>query len=347
MEFISETQVTPEEEQEAINLKLPPKFMSYRQLPDCTCETCKKDDEILSELFQKSSPKKQQQQTTSIFGNSNTIFGTPCKPHSFGSGDTSSKFVFGQPFKNTIFGSPAVTTASPTTTTLNTLSKSESLKDMLMKPSVLGNIAANNKSTEKTSESTPPAISKSGSLFSVSEQTKIPSPAMKSFSFTFKTDVPTPPTTNLFPQASSVFGNTTTSDGNIFSNTTSNNLFGGSSNNKTNDSIFGATGNIFGSSTPGNLFATPTTTPAPVGSIFGASSAKNLFFTSSTTTTPTAFISAPVTQETEKTEPKKEEEIVLKCDSNLSFASLAAAAPATQTFGTTTSGGNKSECNIE
>ncbi|KAF5296161.1 hypothetical protein FQA39_LY12615 [Lamprigera yunnana] len=46
VEFISETQVTPEEEAEAIRLQLPPKFMAYRQLPDCTCELCKKEDPI-------------------------------------------------------------------------------------------------------------------------------------------------------------------------------------------------------------------------------------------------------------------------------------------------------------
>lgn len=49
--FISETVVTPEEEEEALRLGLPKKFLSYRQLPDCSCEQCRKDDIYLKELL--------------------------------------------------------------------------------------------------------------------------------------------------------------------------------------------------------------------------------------------------------------------------------------------------------
>lgn len=49
VEFVNETVVTKEEEEEAKRLLLPPKFFAYRQLPDCKCDQCKKDDEYFNE----------------------------------------------------------------------------------------------------------------------------------------------------------------------------------------------------------------------------------------------------------------------------------------------------------
>lgn len=65
VEFVSETIVSPEEQQEAIRLKLPPKFMAYRQLPDCTCVTCQNEDKILG-LKQDAKPASTSISTSSI-----------------------------------------------------------------------------------------------------------------------------------------------------------------------------------------------------------------------------------------------------------------------------------------
>ncbi|KAK4873399.1 hypothetical protein RN001_015428 [Aquatica leii] len=135
VEFMSETQVTPEEEQEAIRLKLPPKFMSYRQLPDCSCDICKEDDVILKELLKKSNSNDV------ATSNDKFIFGKPSTPITAAPTTPNSKFILAKPklflspespktetnaFKTFSFSlkteTETTTTPAVTTTTSSTLS---------------------------------------------------------------------------------------------------------------------------------------------------------------------------------------------------------------------------------
>lgn len=114
VEFVSETQVSPEEQAEAKRLLLPPKFMAYRQLDDCKCEQCLKDDAVEKGAI---TPQK------NLFGggvsaSQKTLFGIPKSTFSFGS-----------------FASPATQPASAP-------AKQDSVKDLLLKPSILGTTAA-------------------------------------------------------------------------------------------------------------------------------------------------------------------------------------------------------------
>lgn len=106
--------MSPEEQAEAKRLLLPPKFMAYRQLDDCKCEQCLKDDAVEKGAI---TPQK------NLFGggvsaSQKTLFGTPKSTFSFGS-----------------FASPATQPASAP-------AKQDSVKDLLLKPSILGTTAA-------------------------------------------------------------------------------------------------------------------------------------------------------------------------------------------------------------
>lgn len=281
--FVSETKVTADEEKEAIKLGLPPKFMSYRQLPDCQCAQCKKDDEYLKELFD-GKPKVQ-----TLF--KNTTFGTPLSaPLSTSSSGSS---AFGTPKEN-VFSFKSVAD-----------SETSALKNLLAKPSVLGvkspSFSTSNLDSTTASNTLFTTASKSGgSLFNT------PTDLSKSQSGTFFFNSGNTPSsasgnlkTNIFGNASntttSVFGgtpNVTSTDATNTSTPVSTtpgifgtppNLFGGT-NTKTTGSIFGGAASdtaapktsIFGGSaqfkTTGNLFATPSTPSEPgKGSIFGSS----------------------------------------------------------------------------
>ncbi|XP_031356003.1 E3 SUMO-protein ligase RanBP2-like isoform X2 [Photinus pyralis] len=108
VEFISETQVSAEEEQEAIRLKLPPKFMAYRQRPDCTCETCKSEDAIAAPPH--TSPIKQTDAfksfSFSLKTDTPTIFSQTPSKSAFSNSPTSGGNIFGTPVKpaQNIFG---------------------------------------------------------------------------------------------------------------------------------------------------------------------------------------------------------------------------------------------------
>ncbi|KAJ8924619.1 hypothetical protein NQ315_000769 [Exocentrus adspersus] len=224
VEIVFETKVTPEEEREAIRLGLPPKFFAYRQLPDCTCDQCKKDDEYLSELFGgKRSPVKYlaSEATPNQKQSSGTAFGTPLSPSSDGS----------------VFVTPKEQQTSFTFTPQKT--KQESLRDLLLKPS-------------KLEESVTPTIKEATTATSTTSKDE--ASATNSFSFTVaKTTAGAVPTTASF----SIF--TTTTSGLFGNSTTSTNLFSSSSSTGSTGSIFGnsgsTTGSIFGStaSTFGNI----------------------------------------------------------------------------------------------
>lgn len=86
VEIVSETTVTKEEEEEARRLGLPPKFFAYRQLPDCTCTQCQKEDEMFKAPTEQSKlttfsftlPKSDSSTTNNLFSlKSNTILGSP------------------------------------------------------------------------------------------------------------------------------------------------------------------------------------------------------------------------------------------------------------------------------
>ncbi|KAK5640487.1 hypothetical protein RI129_011298 [Pyrocoelia pectoralis] len=100
--FVSETQVSAEEEAEAIRLKLPPKFMAYRQLPDCTCPTCKRDDVILSQLFQPTTTSHTSPVTQTDAFKSFSFTLKPDQTPNIFSQQTPSKSVF----SNATFGTP-------------------------------------------------------------------------------------------------------------------------------------------------------------------------------------------------------------------------------------------------
>lgn len=353
--------MTPEEEQEAIKLKLPPKFMAYRQLPDCTCADCKKDDVILSELFKNNEhkPTFSNYRTTSL-----NVSGTPTS-NLFSSPNTSSKYLFGSPALNTMVSN------SP-------LTKSETLKDILVKPSLLTNVVSSQKDSGVTTSS----------LFSTgAAQISDTKSALESFTFTLKSDAQKEgaAVVSSKPQIfggnsniTSIFAGSTTPSGSLFDNTSGNKssgtLFG-------SQSIFGGntstslSGNIFSNASANpiqtNLFASPVVTTSTNTAMFDSTTvAKNIFGASPLlsatqnenkilfgTTAPTfaslagdsssfASLAAKTdsatvktdASKTEETENKESDEIVLKADPNLTFASIASDSSKKTIFGTPSSG---------
>ncbi|KAJ8957127.1 hypothetical protein NQ318_007343 [Aromia moschata] len=234
VQIVSETQVTSEEEQEALRLGLPPKFLSYRQLPDCTCEQCKKDDEYLKELFAES--KNPPALNLTVAGtqksSSSSIFTTPASNVITPStGDS----LFVTPKEQTSFSfSPATQTT-----------KTDSLRDLLLKPSKF-----DASSTLQSQVSTTPSPN----------HKRLPLPQSTKLRRTTASSATTP-TGNIF----------TGSTGGLFSNSNPGNIFGGAPG--SSPSLFGSKGSsggsIFGNaaSTTTPLFGGTTTTSTP---IFGA-----------------------------------------------------------------------------
>ncbi|XP_048524432.1 E3 SUMO-protein ligase RanBP2 isoform X2 [Dendroctonus ponderosae] len=379
VEFVSETQVTAEEIQEAARLGLPPKFMAYRQRADCTCEQCKKDDEYLKVLFvDKPSPKS----VGSVFTSANTsLFSTPLgnmgTPSSAGSvfaSPSSTSFTFGTPTGNTPLSS-----------------KSESIRDLLQKPSIFSSPSLG--AVTSDAKITSPALVMAANT--ASSGNKLPeTPAIAPFSvqssiiktpsFTFDSLKPQATTGGGFPiqKAPSIFGGsgltgfggspTAAITANIFAPTTkatpsaidsnaqaplanSTNLFPTKPTSTFSSTLFqNSSPNIFanpiGKSSNTNIFASPTAPAATTNNIFGNVAASQVSSATSLFGSPAQgnIFSRPPSSGNifgqtifgNKTEPKVTEanmsfgltstthfketdEPVLKCDGNLSFATLA------------------------
>lgn len=396
-----ETKVTPEEEIEALNLGLPPKFFAYRQLPDCSCDQCKKDDDYLKELFLPSIPVSK----TSVSNNS--IFGTPTSTITPSTGDS----IFKTPREMAAFSFSS-----------DTREKNDSLREILLKPSKLNpspnkDTAVINKPLEmkKAAENVKPFTfsfghsdtsknifsQTSGNIFTGGGLFSIPTTNANLFSSSQSSSG-----TSLFNKnenGSGIFGSTesnplleesnsfsgfgsATSSNSIFNTNTS--IFGKNSSNvfqypnkTTASSLFGTQGSISVTSTSlfgttksatvitnsplyGNVSTTSIFTPNMIGraenslsisgSIFGQSSTNSIFsktnesdsvsqigciFESDVGSDSSIFknksehtqanISSENFKKTNKdglktTNLKDDDELVLKCTSDLSFAALAA-----------------------
>ncbi|KAJ8969538.1 hypothetical protein NQ317_008618 [Molorchus minor] len=271
--IVSETKVTPEEEKEAIKLGLPPKFLSYKQLPDCTCKQCKKDDEYLKELYTDKKIVSVDTSTPRPKSSTNSVFATPTSgvttPSSGGS-------LFETPKEQTSFSfSPSQPGGK----------SSSSLRELLLKPPKLD---AASPSSEDTNMSSKTAISLATIVGKTQENSAIKNFSFSSPNFSFgnttssSTATPTSNifnsnTANIFSGSGNLLSATSTSSSSIFSTNTTSiaNIFGNSA--STAGSIFSSTTPAFGSmtSTSGNIFeSTPTgtssATPIGTGSIFGA-----------------------------------------------------------------------------
>lgn len=313
--------------------------MSYRQLPDCTCDQCKREDELLKDLFNKKSDVKQPNTQTppqkpSLFSNSSSIFGTPSStsPDTFGTPNTS---VFGSSaFGSTIFGSSNFGSAVKSEPTKQTAQFSfaansdSSLKDLLSKPSVLNT----SKSIFGTNT---PKTDDAASLFGIKTTTNLfgtsttTSDSIKSFSFKLGQEEPKPEAkqteSNLFKSSSSSSFNTS-----IFNSPSSNqstNIFGSGSSPKTTVLITTTTPNpnIFvTSNTPSTIFGSKDSssfTSKDSSSLFGSkdtSSSTNLFSKGATFVFGTQSKSNDSNSDTQS-EPAK--------ISTTSFESLAAGLP--------------------
>lgn len=365
VEIVFETKVTPEEEKEAIALGLPPKFFSYRQLPDCTCEQCKKDDEYLKDLF-----KDDRKDTAS----GKFVFGTPTSTlPKFGKSLSTGLSVSPQtPIKSgvpavalptnsassSVFETPVTAAFNFATNSQETIGtpissfkftplkekKSETLKDILMQPSKL--LVSTTESKDKNKQDTK----------EVGKSTEI----LKPFTFTttqsdVKTNIFSQQSTNLFGgnNAGNLFGgesifsstlknsfkgdnNTptigiSTSNTSIFntsSNTFDKNIFGGSTNMST-------TGNVFGTNSfslpKSNLQVDENTDAKATNStpVFKFNPADNIFGSKSSETSAAkmSFEALSLTDKVAQpstTNLEEDDEVILKCKSDISFAALAA-----------------------
>lgn len=220
VEIVYETKVSAEEEQEAKKLGLPPKFFAYRQLPDCNCEQCKKDDEYFKDLLKDA-------ETTTVTTNS-TIFGTPVSIFTTSHGSS----LFSTP--NSMFNTPPSTVSPFSTSTTSVFgggdqkvtptdhNKSETLKELLIKPSIFDSAG------KQKGEGEPKVSEKNKSLFGGENfiPNKTEESVFKSFSFlsgntTPKTTVAETTKPNVFGGYS--FGSSTTS---VFSTPTGTASFG-------------------------------------------------------------------------------------------------------------------------
>lgn len=299
-----ETVVTSEEEKEAVRLGLPPKFFAYKQLPDCKCDQCKKDDVYLKELFESSvqKPKSVNIPQTTIATSTPSIFTT---------------------YKTSATASPFTSS----TTTSNT-SQSSTIQQLLVKPSIFGNLSLseNKNQTPVTSET---------------------SNAFNTFTFTLNPAQTTTTTTTtdsnkpVFGGGPFAFGSKTTS---IFGTpaVTTSNVFGLASNTAaattTTTSLFGSNSGLFSTSNT-SLFGSGLFKTGE--SIFGTPASDN----KPTFGTPSVFgakLGSAADSNISSAEPFKSQntsigssgkDIVLPSDPNLSFASLAACSPNKPVFG--------------
>ncbi|XP_018328177.1 E3 SUMO-protein ligase RanBP2 [Agrilus planipennis] len=321
VEFVSETIVTPEEEKEALRLGLPPKFMSYRQLPDCTCDICKREDELLGSPFQTDLVKS----TTSaaeIKSKTKEILTAP-------------KFVFGTPTAATTTVSTTFSFGAASNTTSNLTKSSEPLKTILSKPSVLENVA--NKKEE--------------ALFEFSSAAKKETSPLSTFTFSLK------PSTNFGSKQSDLKTEDANGSSFFFDTTPTNsfstgNLFSLPSTTATS-TIFGSPSALLAKPSDSNTVFGGSKTEKPFANVFGGGSNTSIFTTaSSLNTSPEVsnhiFGSAAVSKSQEKTdsvtnlpesnkllntcgsEKSGSEPEFLKVDPGLSFASLAASSQSTE-----------------
>lgn len=331
VEVVFETTVTPEEEKAAVKLGLPPKFFAYKQLPDCACEQCKKDDVYLKELFE-DHPKPQ---LTSIsFGTPNSVtgsslFGTPKSQLHV----TTTVSPFVTPTSANSFAStktPATPGSLTSTPVTSNTSQPGVIERLLVKPSILG--------TMNTSSETPKDVFKSFSFTLNSSTTTTTASASDSSkpvfggaSFAFG------------PKTTSIFGNPAVTTSNVFglggssSSTTSSatSIFGSVT--TSTSSLFGSNSTLFNSSNT-SLFSTGLSKTSGNGdSIFGTpssiltekSDSKTTFGGSST------IFGSNTSFETKKsdTATSSQKDIILTSDPNLTFASLAANSQDKPVFG--------------
>ncbi|CAG9840154.1 unnamed protein product [Diabrotica balteata] len=259
--LISETQVTPEEEQEAIKLGLPPKFMSYKQLPDCSCEQCKKDDEYLKSLFATEAPKKVDGTATP---SSKFSFATaklsdsktaPKDASPNKSGDTPNKEntnIFNTNITSDVKTTPVSSSAFSSGSSIFSFDSQQPFKPF----SNISNIFGQN---------TPPTTS--SSIFSQTPTT------------TSNIFLPNTPTTKVFGQntpTTNLFGPKTATPTALGQNTPTTNLFGQNTPTPTALGQNTPTTNLFGQNTPTptalgqntpttNLFGQNTATPTALG----------------------------------------------------------------------------------
>lgn len=289
---------------------LPPKFMAYRQLPDCNCEQCQKEDSLLTGVLEKKSEivNTPQENTPTISEPSDgmktsdsvtSVFGATSSSPFFSAktSSSSSKFSFSTPQTKDF----SLNISTPQNSTL---------KELLSKPSIL--------SSQKSDDTTSTIVSNSP-LKTLDQNKKIDA---KSFSFTSQMNVIASPSTNI-PSTGGLFN--TSSNISIFDSpapaNTSGSMFGGKPSisifgtNKPNSNIFGGANvatPVFGATTFTNTTQTekdPLSNEAVFGSFDSSTASKdNITFSSLT----------------QSNSQKEESDVVLKCDSSLSFASLAA-----------------------
>ncbi|CAG9857682.1 unnamed protein product [Phyllotreta striolata] len=382
---VSETQVTPEEEKFAKSLGLPAKFLAYKQLPDCACAQCKKDDEYLKELF--ASDSKPAQSSTTTPGKSSFALKPPtlAQPKStpettpatapppkfsfsspnmaafgttattvipFGSsGSNASSGSFGTPLSSTgnslaspapsagssLFGTPVSSTTSLFGTNSNRIFGNGAPPTG---GSIFGGGTTYNSPNTTTAAAT--AVGSTTNLFGSNSTTSntglFGGTTFNSPSTTTAAATTVGSTTNLFGS------NSTTSNSGIFGTT-----FNSPSTTTAAATTVGSTTNLFGSSSTtsntgifgGTAFNSPsTTTVGSTANLFGSSSTSSntsIFggtnfsfappskpFQPATTTGTGLFGGVSKSSSTVATSDGADaNEIVLKCDTNLSFSSLA------------------------
>uniref|UniRef100_A0A6P7F5L8 E3 SUMO-protein ligase RanBP2 n=1 Tax=Diabrotica virgifera virgifera TaxID=50390 RepID=A0A6P7F5L8_DIAVI len=299
---ISETQVTPEEEQEAIKLGLPPKFMSYKQLPDCKCEQCKKDDEYLKALFATEAPKKIDSSATpsSKFSSYTTpklrqpkAMTKEASPSPNKSGSLIKPAILTPPSTNQTLSNVSLPAAS-STNIFSSSNNSFNTGGLFSSTNLFGGETPNKENTTvfnkniatdvKTTPVSSSAFSSGSSIFSFDSQQPF-KPFGSNVSNIFGQT--TPSTTS-----SSVFSQTPTTTSNIFAqNTPTTNFFG---QNTPTTNLFGQntpTATPLGQATPTTVFGTVSTNTT--SSIFGqntlTNTTSNLFSQNTPTTTVNIF----------------------------------------------------------
>lgn len=302
-----ETSVTAEEEKEAIRLGLPPKFFAYKQLPNCSCDQCKKDDIYLKDLFEDST-QKSKEQSTKCFGATQN--------------DTTTNTTKNTSIFTSINISPLA--ARPVVSSTANSNTSHTIQQLLVKPPLL------NITETKTS-----VTSEASNAFKTFSFSLNPSQTTTTTTVTSKPVFAFGSNTSLFgtlaATSSNVFGGAnTTASTEVTTTTTS--VFGSNSGlfSTSNTSLF--TGGLFKSGGTGeSIFGTNKSDNKP---IFGSCSV----FASK----PSPFASSPAEPKISSAEPLKlqntsavsaEKEVILPSDPNLTFASLAASSQNKPAFG--------------
>nr|XP_022905835.1 ranBP2-like and GRIP domain-containing protein 4 isoform X1 [Onthophagus taurus] len=281
VEIVFETTVTPEEEQEAIKLGLPRKFMAYRQMPDCTCDECKKDDVSLKDILKsKDEQNLDKTQSTNTFGSNTSFFGTPLSDMS------RTDSIFQTPVSDALLATPTSTPQAAEQikrNPFNTAKSETTLKSLLIKPAILN-------------------VSKSASeINSSTSSTTVASPK-PSFNFSYKPDTSLSTSSSCFSNLNPLTTTHVFGSNKIFSSTTqpSSQIFGGGSifanpPAKTSEHVFGNTSsisgglfsNVFGGNSNSTASTPPTSTifQSSTPNIFGSNFNSSGTPTSVTTTT--------------------------------------------------------------